>query len=103
MDSDAKPSISSRSQRSRSRLANYLRDVADAIERDELETAPWAATLILTGDIRHEVLAVGYGTRSEMPFMNEHNGSQFIDRTDAEKLSSTEPHPSQWYDTPKEE
>lgn len=103
MASDAKPSISSRSQRSRSRLANYLRDVADAIERDELETAPWAATLILTGDVRHEVLAVGYGTRSEMPCFNEPNEGQFIERTDEEKLGSSEPHPSQWYETPKEE
>lgn len=96
-------SISGRSQRSRSRLANYLRDIADAIERDELETAPWAATLVLTGDERHEVLAVGYGTLAEMPFKPASGDGRIIERTDVERCSAAEPHPDKWYSIPTQE
>lgn len=43
------------------RLARWLRELADYIEADDLETEPHAALIILTGSEQHEVLCAGYG------------------------------------------
>lgn len=43
------------------KLARWLRDLADYIEADELETEPHAALIVLTGANQHEVLMAGYG------------------------------------------
>lgn len=43
------------------RLARWLRELADYIEADELETEPHAALIVLTGAEQHEVLIAGYG------------------------------------------
>lgn len=43
------------------RLARWLRDLADYIEGDQLETEPHAALIVLTGVAQHEVLIAGYG------------------------------------------
>lgn len=40
-------------------LARQLREIADHIEADELETQPHGAILCLTGPFQHEVLPMG--------------------------------------------
>lgn len=46
------------------RLARWLRELADYIESDQLETEPHAALIVLTGVEQHEVLMAGYGEDS---------------------------------------
>lgn len=44
------------------KLANWLRELADIIEADSIETEPHAALIVLTGTEQHEVLCAGYGS-----------------------------------------
>lgn len=44
------------------KLAQWLRELANYIEADELETEPHAALIVLTGTEQHEVLIAGYGS-----------------------------------------
>ncbi|MHC2016278.1 hypothetical protein [Methylobacterium sp. CM6247] len=55
------PVEAARSHTKRARLVSYLRELADFIERDELETEPDAALVVLTGAEDHEVVCCGYG------------------------------------------
>lgn len=42
------------------RLANWLREVADLVERDHLDVEPLAAVLVLSGSAADAVLNLGY-------------------------------------------
>jgi hypothetical protein len=46
--------------RNRRMLVEFLLTIASHIERDELETEPYALSLTLTGKTHHEVLFKGY-------------------------------------------
>lgn len=46
--------------RNRKILVEFLRTIASHIERDELETEPYALSLTLTGKTHNEVLFKGY-------------------------------------------
>jgi hypothetical protein len=41
-------------------LARWLREIADLMEADLLETEPHAALIVLTGTERHEMASAGY-------------------------------------------
>lgn len=49
----------------RKKLADTLREIADFIDRDVVETEPHAFVLCLTGPTRHEVIGDGYGNDPE--------------------------------------
>ncbi|MCP1550651.1 MULTISPECIES: hypothetical protein [Methylorubrum] len=49
-----------RAGRVRRDLARHLREIADLIEADQVETEPHAFWLVLTGMAQHEVLYAGY-------------------------------------------
>jgi hypothetical protein len=53
------------SHTARKRLADFLREIADAIESDRAETEPHAFVMCLTGPTRHEVIGDGYQSDPE--------------------------------------
>ena len=48
--------------KSRRELARYLRELADHLDRDEVEIEPYAMVLCFTGAAKHEVVHWGYDT-----------------------------------------
>lgn len=54
------PTAEARRHTARQRLARYLRELADVIERDDAATEPTAALIVLSGAKRHEVVCSGY-------------------------------------------
>ena len=50
---------------SRQKLAEWFRQIADHIERDELSCEPHAVVMCLTGATVHEVVGWGYGNDPE--------------------------------------
>lgn len=54
------PSAAARERTKRSRLATYLRELADLIEADEVEIEPTAALVVISGPSAHEVVCCGY-------------------------------------------
>lgn len=55
------PTAEARRLTAQQRLARYLRELADVIEKDEAATEPTAALIVLTGAKQHEVLSCGFG------------------------------------------
>lgn len=55
------PAAKARRLAAQQRVARYLRELADVIEKDEAETEPTAALIVLTGTSQHEVLSIGFG------------------------------------------
>jgi len=55
------PTAAARSYTKRAQLAAYLRELADFVDRDEIEIEPVAAVIVLTGVSTHEVVCCGYG------------------------------------------
>ena len=55
------PIAAARRHTKRAQLATYLRELADLVENDEVETDPTAALIVLSGPEEHEVICCGYG------------------------------------------
>jgi len=52
--------------KARRELANYLRELAEHLDKDEIEIDPYAFVLCLTGPASHEVVHTGYDTLSAL-------------------------------------
>lgn len=93
----------SRYSRSKSRLANYLRMVADLIDQDQIASEPWAITMVLTGDTHHECLNLGHGSKAAFRGATAAgeryatgNGPRTQARAQSEIDKDREPTPADW-------